>query len=206
MTLSAGLVLVGSACALAAAVLLIVCYGTGEWRLTPLVESCSAKLKEIEHKSREGAYGEVEADASRSSALRAFVDDLRAGESRWWILRGDRSALVIAGLAATSVVALSSLGVIDTVGDRSSLSVSTRNTSGDPDVARLAAYAQSIPPQRGTDDRGVDRGLPDVETMIDRLTARLESQPDDVEGWRMLGWSHFHTQQPRKAAEAYQRA
>jgi cytochrome c-type biogenesis protein CcmH len=42
--------------------------------------------------------------------------------------------------------------------------------------------------------------------MIDRLTIRLKDQPDDVEGWRMLGWSHFHTQQPRKAAEAYERA
>jgi cytochrome c-type biogenesis protein CcmH len=42
--------------------------------------------------------------------------------------------------------------------------------------------------------------------MIERLATRLKSKPDDVDGWRMLGWSHFHTQQPHKAADAYERA
>jgi cytochrome c-type biogenesis protein CcmH len=50
------------------------------------------------------------------------------------------------------------------------------------------------------------RQLPDVDTMIDRLAARLQSQPDDAEGWRMLGWSYFHVQRPSQAAEAYARA
>jgi cytochrome c-type biogenesis protein CcmH len=50
------------------------------------------------------------------------------------------------------------------------------------------------------------RQLPDVDTMIERLAARLQSQPDDAEGWRMLGWSYFHVQRPSQAAEAYARA
>jgi cytochrome c-type biogenesis protein CcmH len=50
------------------------------------------------------------------------------------------------------------------------------------------------------------RQLPDVDTMIERLAARLQAQPDDAEGWRMLGWSYFHVEQPIKAAEAYARA
>ncbi|KAF0177353.1 MAG: putative cytochrome c-type bioproteinis protein CycH [Alphaproteobacteria bacterium] len=48
--------------------------------------------------------------------------------------------------------------------------------------------------------------LPDVDTMIGRLAERLKANPDDAEGWRMLGWSHFQTQRYREAAEAYARA
>ena len=42
--------------------------------------------------------------------------------------------------------------------------------------------------------------------MIERLAARLETTPDDIEGWRMLGWSYFHTGRYQQAATAYARA
>jgi cytochrome c-type biogenesis protein CcmH len=42
--------------------------------------------------------------------------------------------------------------------------------------------------------------------MIERLLLRLQEQPDDAAGWRMLGWSYFNVQQPAKAVEAYARA
>ncbi len=45
--------------------------------------------------------------------------------------------------------------------------------------------------------------LPDVSTMIERLAARLETAPDDVKGWRMLGWSYFNTGRYEQAAAAY---
>ncbi len=45
-----------------------------------------------------------------------------------------------------------------------------------------------------------------VDSMIDGLTARLNANPDDVEGWRMLGWSYFNLEQYSNAADAYERA
>ena len=48
--------------------------------------------------------------------------------------------------------------------------------------------------------------LPDVNTMIERLATRLETTPEDIEGWRMLGWSYFHTARYEQAATAYARA
>jgi cytochrome c-type biogenesis protein CcmH len=48
--------------------------------------------------------------------------------------------------------------------------------------------------------------LPDVNTMIERLAARLDAAPDDIKGWRMLGWSYFNTGRYEKAAIAYARA
>ncbi|MFQ5622571.1 MAG: c-type cytochrome biogenesis protein CcmI [Paracoccaceae bacterium] len=46
----------------------------------------------------------------------------------------------------------------------------------------------------------------DVEGMIAGLAARLEANPEDADGWRMLGWSYFNTERYGKAAEAYARA
>ena len=48
--------------------------------------------------------------------------------------------------------------------------------------------------------------LADVDTMIDRLAARLKDNPDDAEGFRMLGWSYLMTGRPKEAMAPYKRA
>ena len=45
-----------------------------------------------------------------------------------------------------------------------------------------------------------------IVAMVDKLAARLESQPDDVEGWARLGRSYMVLNQPEKAKDAYARA
>lgn len=49
-------------------------------------------------------------------------------------------------------------------------------------------------------------GLPSVEEMTQRLQAKLERNPQDVEGWRMLGWAFFNTEHFADAANAYSKA
>jgi cytochrome c-type biogenesis protein CcmH len=207
MTISIALTLVGLAAAAAAALLLVVHYGAGQWSLTPLVQSCGAELKEIEHKSREGLLGETEADTARIKVLLNLIAAKRDSDSRWWLLRGDRSALVIAVLAGVSVAALAAPSVFDPFGGPPVPGASQFDPSKDPDFARLAIFARTnLPVSPPAQQAGTGKTLPDVQTMNQRLAARLEREPNDVEGWRMLGWSWLHTQQPRKAAEAYQRA
>lgn len=46
----------------------------------------------------------------------------------------------------------------------------------------------------------------DVQAMIVQLETQLRQTPDDVNGWRMLGWSYFQTGRFAEAAEAYGRA
>jgi cytochrome c-type biogenesis protein CcmH len=53
---------------------------------------------------------------------------------------------------------------------------------------------------------GSAKALDDVDTMITRLAARLEKEPNDGEGFRMLGWSYVMTGKPDKAIAPYQRA
>ena len=53
---------------------------------------------------------------------------------------------------------------------------------------------------------GASTSVGPVSDMIDQLEARLTTQPADVEGWRMLGWSKFRTDDYAGAAAAYARA
>jgi cytochrome c-type biogenesis protein CcmH len=48
--------------------------------------------------------------------------------------------------------------------------------------------------------------LDDVQTMIDRLAKRLKDNPNDGEGFRMLGWSYVMTGKPELAIDPYKQA
>jgi cytochrome c-type biogenesis protein CcmH len=73
-------------------------------------------------------------------------------------------------------------------------------------LASLKDYARSIGSERPASVAEAGKPLPDVNTMIERLAARLKTAPEDVKGWRMLGWSYFHTARYKEAAAAYARA
>jgi cytochrome c-type biogenesis protein CcmH len=51
-----------------------------------------------------------------------------------------------------------------------------------------------------------DQPVGDVNSMIASLEGKLKQNPNDANGWRMLGWSHFETGDLMKAAQAYRRA
>lgn len=72
-------------------------------------------------------------------------------------------------------------------------------------IARLEDYSRSLGPQ-DAGEKSTSELLPDVETMIGRLEARLEAAPGDAKGWRMLGWSHFQLGHYERAVPALERA
>ncbi len=47
---------------------------------------------------------------------------------------------------------------------------------------------------------------PSVDEVIAGLEQKLQDDPDDAEGWRMLGWSYFETQKFAESATAMKRA
>ena len=77
-------------------------------------------------------------------------------------------------------------------------------------LASLSAYADEIgaksqstaasPPAPNSTE------LPAVDMMIAKLVARLEKEPDDVKGWKMLGWSYLNTDRTEEAVRAYETA
>lgn len=58
-------------------------------------------------------------------------------------------------------------------------------------------------PQSGS---AAESSQPDVLSMISGLEAKLKANPNDADGWRMLGWAFFESGKYAEAATAYARA
>jgi cytochrome c-type biogenesis protein CcmH len=119
--------------------------------------------------------------------------------------------LLVAGIGAVASYVANTPETAGT-GDMIPSSLSRSAADGDM-LARLANYARSIQtgepahtPAPAPAAATAGQMLPDVNTMIERLAARLETTPEDLEGWRMLGWSYFNTGLYREAATAYAKA
>ena len=156
-----------------------------------------------------GKLNEAEADASRPALLS------RLRSSRLWFgqdLRGTAGTLIVAAVAFLLVAGIGA--VSSYVGDSPEATFSgdtipfslPRSASNGEMLARLTEYTRSIGTEEPASMAAADKLLPDVNTMIERLAARLETAPEDIEGWRMLGWSYFHTELYEQAATAYARA
>jgi cytochrome c-type biogenesis protein CcmH len=77
----------------------------------------------------------------------------------------------------------------------------------DADLSALRSFAGSLdggataPPEPAA-----ATNLPGVDQMIDKLLQRLQREPGDVRGWKMLGWSYLNTGRAKEAAQAYETA
>jgi cytochrome c-type biogenesis protein CcmH len=198
-----GLFLLGTVAGSAAVTILAVRYCFGAAALT-LARSISMRLKDLERGGREGADASL-AESAGVALLRELAEQARVEKPRG--LRDDPWALVGSGLAVLAVACFLGLAAgpgstFPPVAEGPSLA-----SLQDPDVVQLERYAKARASQpQPAGPMSTPPQLPDVETMIGRLAARLQSQPEDAEGWRMLGWSYFHLGQPLRAIEAYARA
>jgi cytochrome c-type biogenesis protein CcmH len=117
--------------------------------------------------------------------------------------------IVPAAIFVTGIGALTSyLGdPPDAAGSGDAISFSPSHSGSNAEaLARLEDYTRSIGTEEPASTAGAGKLLPDVDTMTERLAARLEATPEDIEGWRMLGWSYFHTGRYEQAAAAYAKA
>jgi cytochrome c-type biogenesis protein CcmH/NrfG len=135
---------------------------------------------------------------------------------RWTEVPLPVSGFILALLSTVALVSL--LGVedrnqagADSLGFHSTDTPETASGEGIDDGAwsALRAYATNL----GKDGRSEapsantpSATLPDVDTMIAQLVARLEKEPNDVKGWKMLGWSYLNIGQPAEATKAYETA
>ncbi len=75
-----------------------------------------------------------------------------------------------------------------------------KGVTGGPADAAVAAAAKAAANASPEERRAM------ILAMVGTLASRLESQPDDVEGWARLGRSYMVLNQPDKAKDAYARA
>ncbi|MFA5956219.1 tetratricopeptide repeat protein [Hyphomicrobium sp.] len=144
--------------------------------------------------------------------------------TRQWVATSTHtSGIVLALLIAAAISCFAGIPRNDASpsGNEAILSIddppSGKNSASDSDgsdttqaLESLRAYANSVDsnrdPMAAKSSAANSADLPDVETMIAKLLARLEKDPNDVNGWKMLGWSYLNTQRPGEAAKAYETA
>jgi len=170
------------------------------------IGTCKARIEAFR---KVGKINEVEADAEKLAVL-----------SRLWFpgrvhgpgLRGSARTLILPAvvffLVACMGAAISYVSTpLDVAGSGSTSSSSLPESGSDDEMlARLEDYTRSIATEEPASKAATGKLLPDVNSMIERLAARLEATPNDVQGWRMLGWSYFNTEHFEQAATAYAKA
>jgi len=77
---------------------------------------------------------------------------------------------------------------------------SLKTSAGMPSQAAVAAAAQATASASPEERRAM------ILAMVGNLAAKLEQQPDDVEGWARLGRSYMVLKEPQKARNAYAHA
>jgi cytochrome c-type biogenesis protein CcmH/NrfG len=171
----------------------------------PDLEDCKASLEEIATRLKNREINDTEADAARlallsplpsqhlkfSKYIPGFPHMLFAASAAFLLASGVGAAVYYDGSkpeAAGMEIAIPFSG---------------------PDgelLTQLTDYARSLGSGQTSLPAAPSEFLPDVNAMIERLAARLESTPQDLEGWRMLGWSYFQTERYEQAAAAFGKA
>ncbi len=144
------------------------------------------QLKEVERDREAGLIGAAEAELARVEIERRLL----ASERQIVPPRPVSPAWRTAALVATTGFVV--LGAVNLYA-----------VNGRPD---LPAATASSAIQKEVVETGTPAAPSDVDAMIAKLAAKLETDPSDTEGWRMLGWSYFNTQRYDELAAAYARA
>ena len=154
------------------------------------------------------AAGGTVTSAAREAFEAALKDPEAAPRARYYLAlgqmqQGDLRGAVAAWqkLAADSPSDAAWLPVVRQRIAEAEAKLGGKTTQGaGPEPAAVAAMAKSL------SDAAPGERLAAINAMVARLAARLQQQPDDVEGWARLGRSYMVLNQPQKARDAYARA
>jgi cytochrome c-type biogenesis protein CcmH len=160
-------------------------------------EIYKAQLSEIDREEAAGLMSADDARMARTEVQRRLIsaEDGKPPIEAQEMTLTDRTTFiaVAASLAIGSAVLYAVTGSPGTV------------TSTHPPI--MAQGPGGMPmASAATAGGGAQSGVAPVDEMMAGLESRLASQPNDVEGWRMLGWSKFRTNDYAGAATAYGKA
>lgn len=170
------------------------------------------QLDEIDKEAQEGLVDAPQAEAARVEIKRRLLVADRAEQAA--APPASVTERKFATIAVTGIVVLGSVGLYAMTGrpDLSS-APSSAHASDAPGLSAVDRLAAATPADPWRAETQVERRAPlgggvplgGVEEMTDRLAARLREHPNDLEGWRMLGWSYLRTDRFVDAAAAYRK-
>jgi len=170
-------------------------------RRTRLADGASAdiyraQLTELEREESAGLISADDARMARTEVQRRLIatSGATATLKDSDMTLTDRSTFIAVAVS----LAIGSAVIYSAVGSPSSAASSHPSLT----MAQMAAMSSGAPQSAEASQMSVAP----VDEMITSLQTRLASAPNDVEGWRMLGWSKFRTDDYAGAAVAYGQA
>jgi cytochrome c-type biogenesis protein CcmH len=161
------------------------------------------QLIELEKDAAAGLIDTDQAEAARAEIKRRILAADRAQKPL--LARLSLRERNLAGAAVAGVVTLGSVALYASNGSPTlpAASAQIARMQGSSAVEELAAATRALDAPQLSQPQS---RLGSVDEMIDRVVARVSQNPNDVEGWRMLGWSYFNTEHFAQSAAAYAKA
>lgn len=155
-------------------------------RRTTSAEVLRAQLADLDRQAEAGTASEADVAALRLEVeRRALAEGVEPAPSGRPL--GEK-ALIRLALGLAALVALGGAGLYAVLGHPELPGAGPRSA------------ATAVAPADGAHEGA------DVQAMIGQLESQLRETPDDVNGWRLLGWSYFQTGRFADAAAAYGKA
>jgi cytochrome c-type biogenesis protein CcmH len=145
---------------------------------TDPAQEARRKLKALDQARSDGILTDAEYSAKRSTLAEAMLDTIEAKPQR-------AAATFYVALAVALLLPASAIVLYRTLGEPRAL-----------DPAMLAAQAEVSTAEHG----------PDMDAAITKLAEKMKQNPDDVEGWTLLGRAYKATQHFSEARDALKRA
>jgi cytochrome c-type biogenesis protein CcmH len=187
-----------SAAAVAVSYPLIRRYESSVQRAQRASEIYGDQLKEVSSDVEAGTISATDAAQAkleierRAATVAKAVDEYRPLSPTWRKL----------ALASTAgFVILGSINLYGYLGrpDLVAMPVTQAQAPQAAAVNEQGNLAEAVPAQAAA-------GTGQVDDMIKGLAAKLAANPQDADGWRMLGWSYFNLQKYAESVEAYRKA
>jgi cytochrome c-type biogenesis protein CcmH len=178
-------ILVASAALIVAAPFLFRSASAGEAALS--INVYKDQLAEVERDKAQGLIDETEAASARVEIERRILSAGKKAEAPAERIAPNWEYRMVTGVAA--MVVLGSVGIYAAIGR--------------PDLpsAPVQVMASDSQPAAGTEQGGGD-----IEALVKRIEKRVADNPNDADGWRMLGWSYYNMNRHKDAVAAYRRA
>jgi cytochrome c-type biogenesis protein CcmH len=157
------------------------------------------QLAEVERDMAQGLIEEAEAASVRVEIERRILSAANEANAPAERIAPNWHYRIVTGV--TAIVILGSVGLYASLG-RPELS-SVPPQPQDAWAQRAAMAANAAPQGQITQTADGQQGVGDV---VKRLEERLEANPKDADGWRVLGWSYDSTGRYHDAVTAYGRA
>ena len=148
------------------------------------------QLAELDSDLESGVLDQARYDAARRDLEKELLSDV-SGESTQVESKGSGQLMALVTLA----IPLAAYLIYQLVGS--------------PEIIQLLANQPASTPAKTAHAQGQNRSMqnmPPMEELVKGLAAKLEQQPDDLDGWIMLGRSYMALNNRPAAINAYERA